>query len=254
MAAKKKKVIREEYDEEEKSTSRLKSVLLAVLIVIIWIAILCIIIKLDIGSFGSVVLRPVLKDVPVINKILPDVSDEDISAEHGYRYKNIDDAIARIRELELALYEQEAKNEENAMTIAEMMAMISRLEVFEQNQVKYEELKKIFDEEVVFNSKAPDINEYKTWYESMDPENAEEIYREVLEMLQYAQEIIELSNTYSKMEPANAAAIMEEMTGDMDKVAILLKNMKIANRAAIMEEMDPLYAAKITRIMYPEEE
>ncbi|MBQ8730177.1 MAG: hypothetical protein IJY81_03190 [Lachnospiraceae bacterium] len=134
------------------------------------------------------------------------------------------------------------------------MAMISRLEVFEQNQVKYEELKKIFDEEVVFNSKAPDINEYKTWYESMDPENAEEIYREVLEMLQYAQEIIELSNTYSKMEPANAAAIMEEMTGDMDKVAILLKNMKIANRAAIMEEMDPLYAAKITRIMYPEEE
>ena len=172
MAAKKKKVIREEYDEEEKSTSRLKSVLLAVLIVIIWIAILCIIIKLDIGSFGSVVLRPVLKDVPVINKILPDVSDEDISDEHGYRYKNIDDAIARIRELELALYEQEAKNEENAMTIAEMMAMISRLEVFEQNQVKYEELKKIFDEEVVFNSKAPDINEYKTWYESMDPENA----------------------------------------------------------------------------------
>ena len=49
-------------------------------IVLIWIAILCLIIKLDFGGFGSNVLAPVLKDVPIINMILPSVSEEDTAS------------------------------------------------------------------------------------------------------------------------------------------------------------------------------
>ena len=45
--------------------------LVTTLIVIVWIAILCLLIKLDVGGFGSGVLAPVLKDVPIVNKILP---------------------------------------------------------------------------------------------------------------------------------------------------------------------------------------
>ena len=41
------------------------------LIVIVWLAVIAVIIKLDVGGFGSNVLTPVLKDVPVLNKILP---------------------------------------------------------------------------------------------------------------------------------------------------------------------------------------
>ncbi len=253
MAEKERKIIQEDYDDE-KSGSKIKSLFFALIIILIWIAILCIIIKMDVGSFGSVVLRPVLKDVPVINKILPDVTDDDISSELGYRYKNLDDAIARIRELELLVAQYEASSDANALTIAELMATVERLKIFEENQVKYEELKKIFDEEVVFNGQAPDIEEYRTWYENMDPENAAEVYRQVIELLEYELEIIELANTYTKMEPANAASILEEMSGDMEKVAVMLLCMKTANRASIMQEMDPLYAAKLTKIMYPEKQ
>ena len=42
-----------------------------ILIVVLWMAVICAIIKLDIGGFGSSVVTPILKDVPVLNKILP---------------------------------------------------------------------------------------------------------------------------------------------------------------------------------------
>ena len=47
------------------------AVLIVIFIVIIWLAILALLVKLDVGGFGSSVLYPVFKDVPVINKILP---------------------------------------------------------------------------------------------------------------------------------------------------------------------------------------
>ena len=80
-------------------------------IVLIWVAILCLIVKLDFGGFGSNVLTPILKDVPVLNLILPantDVAvDEETSESYG-GYDNLKDAVAYIkeRELELEYYEE----------------------------------------------------------------------------------------------------------------------------------------------------
>ena len=60
-----------ELDEE---AGGLPVFFVTLIIVIIWVAILCVLIKLDVGSFGSNVLAPVIKDVPVLNKILPEES------------------------------------------------------------------------------------------------------------------------------------------------------------------------------------
>ena len=54
--------------------------LVTALIVVVWVAILCLLIKLDVGGFGSSVLTPVLKDVPIINKILP-AAEEPVAEE-----------------------------------------------------------------------------------------------------------------------------------------------------------------------------
>ena len=51
------------------------------LIVIVWVAILCLLVKLDVGGFGSGVLAPILKDVPVISKILPTTVEEPASVD-----------------------------------------------------------------------------------------------------------------------------------------------------------------------------
>ena len=56
----------------EKESSKIMTVIIALLIAIIWFAIFGFLIKLDVGGFGSLgVLRPIIKDVPIINKILP---------------------------------------------------------------------------------------------------------------------------------------------------------------------------------------
>ncbi|WP_455714410.1 MotE family protein [Anaerosporobacter sp.] len=236
-----------ELDNEEKGGSRIVTVLIAVLIVLIWLAIFALLVKFDVGGFGSSVLRPILKDVPVVNKILPDVSDELLAEENDYEYSDIGKANARIKELERQLETSQNSNSTNDSTIQELQAEISRLQVFEDNQLEYEKKLKEFNEEVVFAKQAPDIEEYKKFYEEIDPANAEEIYRQVLEQLATDELIQEQADRFAKMDAKVAAETMQEMTGDIKLVCEILKAMKPAQSAAIMDEMDPLFNAKVVK-------
>ena len=242
-----------EDDEEKVKGGVLWSVIAALVIILIWLVIFALLIKMDVGGFGSTVLRPILKDVPVINRILPDASDEEVAADTGYKYKNLAQAVEHIKELEKELANYQNTQNADQEKIAQMQAEINRLKTFEDNQTYYEELKKKFDEEVVYADKAPDIEKYKEWYEKMDPENAASIYEQVLLKINYTKQVKERADAYSRMDAKAAAAIMEEMTGDINLVSDILNNMKSAQRAAILAEMDPVYAAKITKVMHPDE-
>ena len=68
-------------NDEENIGSKILSIFFVILIVAVWLAIIAALIKFDIGGFGSSVLRPVLKDVPGINKILPAPSSEELEKE-----------------------------------------------------------------------------------------------------------------------------------------------------------------------------
>lgn len=236
-----------ELDNEEKGGSRIITVLIAVLIVLIWLAIFALFVKFDVGGFGSSVLRPILKDVPIVNKILPDVSDELLAEENDYEYSDIGKANARIKELERQLEYSQSSNSSSDSTIQELQAEIARLQVFEDNQLEYEKKLKEFNEEVVFAKQAPDIEEYKKFYEEIDPANAEEIYRQVLEQLATDELIQAQADRFAKMDPKVAAETMQEMTGDIKLVCEILKAMKPAQSAAIMDEMDPLFNAKVVK-------
>lgn len=242
-----------ELDEDgEKKGGGLVGAIIAIIIVIIWLLVFALLIKMDVGGFGTNVMRPLLKDVPVLNKVLPNVSDDDVAAENDYRYKTLYDAIERIKELESQVVMQNDQLTQDAELIADLQSEIARLKVFEENQLYYDALKKKFDEEVVFTENAPDIEVYKSWYEEMNPENAEEIYIRVLERLDYAQKVKDWAATYAKMDPEAAAAILSEMTGDLDLVTQILLIMNATQRAEILEAMDPVFAAKLTHVMYPE--
>ena len=84
----------ENTEEEEGSSSKLAVALVTLVIIIVWLAILALLIKWDVGGFGSTVMRPLLKDIPYVNRILPD-SEDDLSTEEDYPYKNMDE-LARI--------------------------------------------------------------------------------------------------------------------------------------------------------------
>ena len=92
----KKKNDEELIEDGEKKSSKVLMGVIGFIVVLVWLAIFAMLIKLDVGGFGSNVMTPILKNVPVLNKILPEsVTDEDI-ADSSYPYKTLDEAFAKI--------------------------------------------------------------------------------------------------------------------------------------------------------------
>lgn len=243
----------EDYDKKGKVGSKIVTILVAFIMVFIMLSVFALLIKLDVGEFGSKILRPVLKDVPIINKILPSVPDEIVAEEKNYPYKNLKEAVDKIKDLEKVIEDININQKDSANIIADLQSEVARLKVFEDNQLEFEKRVLEFETDVVFAEEAPSIEEYKAYYESIDPTNAEEIYRQVVEQVAISAEIKKFSDTFSSMKPAAAAPILETMTADLDLVSDILMNMKPAKRGAILAAMDPTAAAKITKKMSPKE-
>lgn len=225
-------------------------------IVLIWIAILCLIIKLDFGGFGSNVLAPVLKDVPIINLILPSVSEEDTASpeqqeEYG-GYSSLKDAVDYIKELELELERAQTSQTSNAEELAELKAQVERLKTFEDNQVDFQRVVTEFYEEVVYADKGPGIEEYRKYYEEMNPATAEYLYKQVIQQSEESKKISEYVESYSSMKPASAAAIFAQMTDNLDLVSRILGAMDSEKRGSILAAMDPELASRLTKMMDPE--
>ena len=251
-AKKKAKADRDELEDENESTGN-KFVLFVVtlLVIVIWLGIIALLIKTDVGGFGSTVLYPYLKDVKYVNKILPEVSsDADVDTEH--QFDSIDDAVNRIKELELQLDEANASLTTDSETIDSLQSQVDELSTYKEAEAEFEAEKEKFYEEVVFSDQAPDISEYKTYYESIEPENAEVLYKQVVEQLQASQEISDYATTYSSMKPKEAAAIFDTMTDNLSLVADILQAMDAESRANILGKMNADTAAKVTEIMEPD--
>ena len=243
----KKKDKKKKSEEKEGIFSRILTIIIVLFIVAIWLAIFALLIKYDVGGFGSTVLRPMLKDIPGINQILPDIPDEQAAEENNYPYKNLPEAMDRISELEAELAAANGTKKGNANYLAQLEAEVARLKTFEENQLQFQKEKDKFDKEVVFNDKAPDPEEYKKYYESIDPDNAAEIYRQVVEQQDTEKKLIEQAEMYKNMKPEEAAAILNGMGGDLDLVANILLHMKTKDAGAILAKMDTNMAAKITK-------
>lgn len=251
-AKKKAKADRDELEDENESTGN-KFVLFVVtlLVIVIWLGIIALLIKTDVGGFGSTVLYPYLKDVKYVNKILPEVSsDADVDTEH--QFDSIDDAVDRIKELELQLDEANSSLTTDSETIDSLQSQVDELSTYKEAEAEFEAEKEKFYEEVVFSDQAPDISEYKTYYESIEPENAEVLYKQVVEQLQASQEISDYATTYSSMKPKEAAAIFDTMTDNLSLVADILQAMDAESRADILGKMNADTAAKVTEIMEPD--
>lgn len=238
-------------NDEEKAGGKLLSAVLIFMIIIVWLAAMVILIKLDVGHFGSRILRPVLKDVPVINMILPAASDDEAANETSLPYKNLAEALAQIDALNATVAADQEKIQSMTEQIQEKDNEIVRLKGFEDDQERFVQLKNEFYNEVVYGNSAPDADTYIKWYESIDPDAAEEIYRQVVAQQEASSEIKDLATTYAEMEPASAAKILETMKGDLDTVTKIMQEMASSDRAEIMAEMNPDFAANITKKLMP---
>lgn len=222
-------------------------------IIIVWLGILALLIKMDVGGFGSNVLAPVISDVPVLNKILPKSTETEVSDGESYGgYTNLKEAVDQIERLELQLEQAQSNMNVDSEEIAQLKAEVERLSTFEANQIEFQRIKNQFYQEVVYAEKGPGAEEYARYYESMDPETAQNLYKEVVAEEAVSEEIKDYAQAYSEMKPAEAAAIFEEMTNNLDLAARILGVMEPDDRGAILGKMDPEIAARITKIMDPD--
>ena len=227
-----------ELDEQIDGTNA-SVVVVTLFIIVIWLGILCLLVKMDVGGFGSNVLTPMLKDIPVINKILPTENGLESPKEKAYGgYNSIKDAVDYASELEKKLEQAQSTNTAYSEQIEVLKAEVKRLQTFEDNQVNFQRIKEQFYEEVVYADNGPGAEEYRAYYEEMDPTTAEALYKQVIQEEAVNNKMKDYVATYSNMDAKKAAGILGAMTDNLDLAANILMNLPASTRGAIMGEMD----------------
>lgn len=235
--------------EENKNGSK---PILFLLSFIVLIGAFILLVKLDIGGLGSNVLGPKLKNIPVINLILPKMPAEeagnlDLS---NYNFETIDEAIERLKATEILLKEKEKEAEKLNETLSQNKTEIDRLKVFEGEQVQFGIDKAEFDQLI---AEQADPEAFMAYVEKMYPDSALKIYESLIVEKKVNEEIKSVASMYQEMKPKNAAAILEETVNkDIDMAAQILLQLDPSQAGAILAAMDKTVADKVSRYMYPE--
>jgi flagellar motility protein MotE (MotC chaperone) len=237
------------------------TIVITFLIILIWLAIMALLIKLDVGGFGSDILAPIIGDIPGLNLILPDGATKEAevptdvsSAESsGTSINSLDEANAYIKRLELALQTEMTQNSSYAATIDKLEAEVARLEPFEKQQKEFYEERASFYASVVYGDYAPDAAAYASYYSMIDPDTAARLYQEVVQGELDDAAISAFATTYSGMKAKQAAQIFDEMINEnqIQLVARILAQMTIENRGDILAQMEKPNAAKLTQLLEP---
>ncbi|PKM49842.1 MAG: hypothetical protein CVV02_13955 [Firmicutes bacterium HGW-Firmicutes-7] len=245
-AEKRQKIVSSE--DQDKGSGK---VFMLFIVLFVLIGAFILLVKLDVGGIGTNVLGPKLKDVPVLNLMLPKMENPDTSHDStSYNFETIDQAVERLRATEILLKEKEKEAEKLNETINLNKIEIERLKVFESEQVQFKNDKDEFD---LLVSKNVGSDDYIAYVEKAYPENALTIYESLVKVKQFNEEVAEIAIMYQEMKPKNAAAILEEtISKNIDMAAQILLQLEPSQAGAILAAMDSTVADKISRYMYPE--
>lgn len=246
------------------------TIAITLIIILIWLAIMALLIKLDVGGFGSDVLAPLIKDVPYLNLILPEGSyekkkpevteitvdttvDGTVTGDTG-SITTLEDANAYIKRLEKALQSEMEENSAYAAQIEKLEAEVARLEPFERQQKEFYEQREQFYNEIVYGENTPDPTVFQQYYEMIDPDTAASIYQKVVQGGVDDAAISAFASTYSGMKAKSAAAIFDEMVNEnqIELVSKILAKMTTEQRSDILAAMDKPNAAKLTQMLQPD--
>ena len=237
-------------------------------IILIWLIIMGLLIKLDVGGFGSRVLAPIIGDIPGLNSILPEGSytptakkkeeqaQPTVNPVDEQLASSLDEANLYIKRLENELRKEMEENSALQEENEKLQTEVTRLQPFEENQSKLEQEKEDFYKNVVYADNAPSVEEYRKYYEEIEPDVAAQIYAQIIQGDADDIELEQYVKAYSSMKAKEAAAIFDAMiendTGDAVRlISKILGKMSAENRGAILDKMTEEYAGKITDYMEP---
>lgn len=200
--------------------SKVKGVLLFLLILLLFLGGMSAMIKADVGGFGSGVLAPIIGNINGLNKILPAGSVTNVSDTADSEDTNKQDTI------------DTANNTTKTQQTADASSTTETASA-----------EAATDTQATSDSQAASNG---TGISSTDTQNTTE---QSTESEVSDEDIADYADTYSKMDAESAAGILQNMTGDLRLVAKILESMTSSKRAKIMGKMDVNIASKITKIM-----
>jgi flagellar motility protein MotE (MotC chaperone) len=113
----------------------------------------------------------------------------------------------------------------------------------EEKEKRLEELQKKLDELIA----SGDTEAFREYFESVDPENAAALYKEIIEKYQIDENVKKFAQVYAEMDEASAAAIFEQMgNSELEMIAETLQAMNRKDASEIIESMSPGFAARVT--------
>ena len=75
------KPIVDDGDIEDGIGNKILMAFVTLVVILIWLGIIVLLIKSDFGGFGSTILRPMIKDVPYLSWVLPEVEETEESTD-----------------------------------------------------------------------------------------------------------------------------------------------------------------------------
>lgn len=214
-----------------------------------------IITKNNIGGFADR-YRQTIQNIPVIRNALPAVADPldpkyltEKELKEKYNEFRIENESIR-KELEAAQKELEVysalKEEfENGKLEAEdkIKETEKRNSDLDIKEAELKELKSQIDKLIATGDKEA----FAAYYESIDAENAEKLYSQVVKEKQIDAKTKEFAQIYAEMDESAAAAIFEQLGEEkLDMISETLMTMSKKDSSAIIESMTPSFAAKVT--------
>lgn len=236
---------------EGKKGGALKIIIVSVVVLLIIIVGAGAMVKFDVFGLGSNVAAPIIKDIPVLKMVLPELAEEEEKAsETAYQFETMEEAIEILKLTEKMLKETDEKAEKVSEQLAQSTAELERLKVFEANQLEFEKDKAAFDTLVATSTESIVFTE---WYEKMYPENAAALYRDAVKVQSLDAESQAVIDIYQNMKSDQAAAILEGMAvTKLDQVSFIVKGLTAEQAGKVLGAMEPATAAKITTYISPE--
>ena len=223
--------IDDEDDDIEDNGGKKGGCLLKLIIAIIIIALPIVLVSLNVGGVRDNYLRPVLEKIPIVKNLLPPLESE---TDANVEEQPLDENQERIDAL--------------TKEIADLKREKNTLKDFENAQLQIKADKEQFDKMVALN----DPKAYSSFYESIAPENAEELYKQAVNKEVTDKALKDYIQTFENMKKDAATKILEELIiTDMDLVITILQNLSSEKRSEILSTMDPKNAASCSKLLSP---
>ncbi len=238
----KKKKKKDKKDKKKKKGGIFKLIFLAVIF-----GLLIAVLVFNAGDIREKYLRNYLEKIPVVKNMLPEKQEEENADEFsGLSREELASQIRVMNEENKSLEDEKAALNDEIKKLNDEM---KRLQEIEANQLAFNEEKEEFDRMIAEN----DPEAYSKFYESIEPETAESIYREIAEASQSDDELKQYVQTFEGMKKDAAAKVLEEMMGtDMELVVQILNNISSDQRGDILSSMEAANAAACARQMAPQ--